>query len=121
MDFWQLVPRQQIFGSDELSALSPGIAELSQPCFIEISSEDAARLGVSDGDGITLDETSTALEVRLNDLVAPGCATFGVGLAGSGNLVALSRVSLSRAENWKRRSPELIGTDGGTRSGGAHD
>ncbi|MEH6636913.1 MAG: NADH-quinone oxidoreductase subunit NuoG, partial [Halioglobus sp.] len=28
---WQLVPRYRIFGSDELSALSPGIAELVEP------------------------------------------------------------------------------------------
>jgi NADH-quinone oxidoreductase subunit G len=114
---WQLVPRQQIFGSDELSAMSPGICELLQPGFVEIGAGDARTLGVREGDGVTLDDGLATLEVRVNDSVATGCATFGVGLDGASDLVALSRVSLKKAENWQRRSPEIIGSD----SGGGND
>jgi len=112
---WQLVPRQRIFGSDELSALSPGIADLVEPGFIEINAQSAHELGVSEGDGVEVDDTLATLEVRINDTVAAGCAGYSIGLAGAENLEPLARVSLSRARDWQRRTPELIGTDGGGR------
>jgi NADH-quinone oxidoreductase subunit G len=129
---WQLVPRQRIFGSDELSALSPGLAELVQPGFIEIGAADAQLLGVADGDGLVVtmavttavttavDNTLATLEVRINDTMAAGCAGYSVGLAGVQDLTPLSPVSLSRAEGWQRRSPELIGSDRGAGTGGTH-
>ena len=117
-DRWQLVPRQRIFGSDELSALSPGIAELVEPGYIEISDADAAKLGVAQGDGLEVGDNLATLEVRINDAVAAGCAGFSLGLAGTDDLVALSVVDLQRAENWQRR-PELIGSDRDAGAGGA--
>ena len=110
---WQLVPRQRIFGSDELSALSPGVAELVEPGFIELRAADALALGVTEGDGIAVDTTRATLEVRINDTMAAGCAGYSAGLAGVQNLAPLMRVSLCRAEDWQRRSPEIIGSDGG--------
>ena len=110
---WQLVPRQRIFGSDELSALSPGIAELVEPGYIEIAASDAHLLGVREGDGVTVGEALATLEVRINDTVATGCAGYSAGLAGTHNLVALTRVGLHRAQGWQRRTPELIGSDRG--------
>jgi NADH-quinone oxidoreductase subunit G len=85
---WQLVPRQKIFGSEELSALSPGIDELVTPAFVELGSADAESLGV-------------------------GCAGFAAGHAGAENLQPLARVTLRRAEGWQRREPQIIGSDGG--------
>ena len=117
---WQLVPRQRIFGSDELSALSPGLAELVQPGFIEICAADAQQLGVTEGDGVVVDNTLATLEVHINDSMAAGCAGYSVGLAGVQNLTPLAAVSLSRAEGWQRRSPELIGSDRDAGTGGAH-
>ena len=116
---WQLVPRQRIFGSDELSALSPGIAELVQPGFIELRAADAAALGVSEGDGVEVGDQLARLEVRINDTMAAGCAGFSSGHSGCGNLEALARAGLRRAQDWRRRTPQLIGSDAG--SGGAHD
>ena len=110
---WQLVPVQRIFGSDELSALSPGIADLVEPGYLEINSQAASELGVKEGDGVEVDDSRTTLEVRVNDTVAAGCAGYGAGLAGTQNLVPLTRVSLRCARDWQRRTPELIGTDGG--------
>ncbi|RLA48802.1 MAG: NADH-quinone oxidoreductase subunit G [Gammaproteobacteria bacterium] len=133
---WQLVPRQRIFGSDELSALSPGLAELVQPGFIEICAADAQLLGVTEGDGLVVtkgitkgategvttgvDNTLATLEARINDSMAVGCAGFSVGLAGVQNLRPLAPVSLRRAEGWQRRSPELIGSDRDAGPGGTH-
>jgi NADH-quinone oxidoreductase subunit G len=108
---WQLVPRQKIFGSEELSALSPGIEELVNPGFLELRSEDAAALGVADGDGIEVGDTGVRLEARVNDSIAPGCAGFSAGHAGSEELAALQVVSLKRAENWQRRQAQLIASD----------
>jgi NADH-quinone oxidoreductase subunit G len=123
---WQLVPRQRIFGSDELSALSPAIAELIETGFIEVCSADAATLGVSQGDGVEVSvvagETAATLEVRINDSLAAGCAGYSAGLAGTLDLVALASAGLCRAANWQRR-PEIIGSDGGAeaRSVGSRD
>jgi NADH-quinone oxidoreductase subunit G len=116
---WQLVPRQRIFGSDELSALSPGIAELTEPGFIEINKADATTLGVTQGDGLHIGEGLATLEVRVNDAVAAGCAGYSAGLAGTDNLVPLTSVMLSRADGWRRR-PELIARERSTGQGGSH-
>lgn len=110
-EHWQLVPRHRIFGSDELSALSPGLCELVEPGFIELCAADAHRLGVEDGDGVAV-ESHTTLEVKINNSIAPGCAGYGAGLAGSENLVALAQVSLARASQWQRRRPQLIARTG---------
>lgn len=116
---WQLVPRPRIFGSDELSALSPALAELIAPGFIELCAADAASLGVTDGDGVDVGEGLATLEVRVNDTMAAGCAGFSTGCDGTGNLAALARVRLQRASAWQRR-PEVIGSDRGIGQGGGH-
>ena len=110
---WQLVPRQRIFGSDELSALSPGICELVQPGYLELCAADAASLGVGSGDGVTVGDDLATLEVRVNDTLVPGCAGYAEGHAGTANLAPLARVSLRRAPQWQRHSAQLIGSDGG--------
>ena len=66
-----------------------------------------------DGDGLTVDDGKPRLEVRINDSVAPGCATVSVGLDDTFNLVLGARASLQKDPNWQRRKPQLIGTDGG--------
>jgi NADH-quinone oxidoreductase subunit G len=110
---WLLVPRQRIFGSDELSALSPGVAELVEPAFIEICDADANAVGVRAGDGVEVGASLATLEVRINDSLAPGCAGFSSGLAGTENLPSIQFASLKKAGQWQRRTPEVIGSDGG--------
>jgi NADH-quinone oxidoreductase subunit G len=113
LDQWLLSPRPRIFGSDELSALSSGLASLIEPAAIEISTSDADRLGVVDGDGLVVGEQLATLEVRLNDSIAAGCAGYSVGIAGSFNLIDNASVTLTKAMDWKRRQPQLIGSDRG--------
>ena len=120
---WLLVPRHKIFGSDELSSLSPAIAELVEPAFIEISHTDAEALNVSNGDGLIIDDPSpnpdhsnerATLAVHVNDSMAAGCAGFSVGLTGSFNLIAGDSVMLRKAPDWQRLQPSsLIASDGG--------
>ncbi len=119
---WQLVPRPHIFGTDELSALSPGVSELCGPACIEIGEEDARALGVGDGDGVQVGDLAT-LEVRINPRVAAGCATYSAGFPGTGDIEPLACAELRRADNWTRTRPQLIGTDRGrdTAAGRRHD
>ena len=113
---WQLVARHRIFGSEELSALSPGIEDLVEPGYIEIGSADAQTLGVSDGDGLSVGGGLATLEVRINDSIAAGCAGFAAGHTGTANLAAGDNVGLHKAQDWERRKPQLIGSD----RGGSH-
>ncbi len=114
---WLLVPRPRIFGSDELSALSPALAELVVPGFIELCPADADTLGAIDGDGIEVGDGLATLELRVNRTMAMGCAGYGSGCSGTGNLTPLASVSLRRAHGWQRR-PQLIGSDRGDGQGG---
>lgn len=115
---WLMVPRQRIFGSDELSAISPAIAELVEEGFVEVSSEDASELNVLQGDGLQLrDQQNTllaTLEIRINNNVAVGCAGFSVGLLGTENLTPGLLLTLAQDAEWQRRKPQLIGSDGGS-------
>ncbi|MEE4146308.1 MAG: NADH-quinone oxidoreductase subunit NuoG [Halieaceae bacterium] len=116
---WQLVPRPRIFGSDELSALSPGLAELVTPAFIELCPADADSLGLASGDGVEVGTGLATLAVRINATMTPGCAGYSIGFEGTANLAPLARVELRRAPNWQR-APQLIGSDRGTGAGGSH-
>jgi NADH-quinone oxidoreductase subunit G len=117
---WQLVPRYRIFGSEELSAFSPGIAELVAPACIEINTDAARELGVSDGDGVQVGDGLATLQVRVNDCIAGGCAGYSAGHEGTWDLRPGSSVTLRRAEGWQDNRPggrrdDLIGSDGGDR------
>ena len=110
---WLLVPQYRIFGSDELSASSPGIAELTAPACIELRSDDANALGITEGDGVTVNENTANLELRINDTLAAGCASYSAGHRGTENLCPSQWVTLRKASNWQRSTPQLIGSDGG--------
>lgn len=122
---WQLVPRQRIFGTDELSALSDGIAELVTPAYLEIPTADASALGVETGDGLLVyrkgerkgenEGSGSTIEVRINDSIARGCVGFTVGLSGAEELLAGEFVELQRDATWVRHTPQMIASDGGRR------
>jgi NADH-quinone oxidoreductase subunit G len=110
---WLLVPKPRIFGSDELSAFSKGLQELIEPPSVEISSHDAEQLGVADGDGLVIGDLEATLEVNINDSIAAGCVAYSAGFTGTFNLSAGKFVTLNKAADWKRRRPQIIGSDGG--------
>lgn len=111
---FRLVALHRIFGSDELSARSPAVAELSGRASLDMPATIATALGVDSGDGVTvtLDDVSCDLEVRLNDSLATNCVGYSYGVEGTGGLVAGAAVRIARANQW-RRTPELIGSDRG--------
>lgn len=102
-EHWQLVPQYRIFGSDELSAKSPAIGELVEPSpFIQLSSSDAARLGVSDGQFISVslpDDGDCAMALQINDSLPAGCAGYSVGLPNAHWLASNAYVMLSKTNS----------------------
>ena len=107
------MPRQRIFGSDELSALSPGVAALVREGVVEIDSVTAEGLAVVNGDGLVWGDGIATLEVLINPAMAAGCAGYAVGHPGTFDLSAGDMISLRKANNWQRTTAQLIGSDGG--------
>jgi NADH-quinone oxidoreductase subunit G len=83
-DEWQLFPVPHIFGSEELSSLSPGIRDLSPKPYVLLNGEDALELGIREGSRVELEAGGRRLElpVRLSDEVARGTAGLPAGLSG---------------------------------------
>ena len=80
---WRLVPAPQVFGSEELSALAPGIAELSAQPSIALCPGDAASLGLEEGDLALVegDRLLQTLPLILDHSLPPGLAAIPAGLA----------------------------------------
>jgi len=123
---WLMVPRYRIFGSDELSAQAPAIAELVDCGYIEVGNACAQSLGVIEGDGVELQRAEAqvegamfkaplaTLQVRINDTLADGCVGYSVGLSGTEDIITGEQLSLNKAQGWQRNTPQIIGTDGGS-------
>jgi NADH-quinone oxidoreductase subunit G len=81
-DEWLIVPLYHIFGSEELSVLSAGIAERAPQVYIAINDKDAARLGVNDGEQVELDlqGSSYCLPVKSRPAIPKGVAGLPVCL-----------------------------------------
>ena len=79
---WLLVPLYHIFGSEELSCLAPGIAELSPKPYVALRQEDATALEVAEGMEIkvVLGGIARRLPVRIAPGIAPGLAGLPVGV-----------------------------------------
>lgn len=114
-------PRYRIFGSEELSALSLGVAELCEDGYIEIRADDALGLEVGEGDGLNLNDGLATLEVKINNSIAAGCIGYAAGHSGTANLTPGENISLQKAQGWKRRRPQLIGSDRSTEIGSGND
>ncbi|MGH8297461.1 MAG: NADH-quinone oxidoreductase subunit NuoG, partial [Steroidobacteraceae bacterium] len=82
---WLITPLYEIFGSEELSALAPAVAERVPSTYLLLGPEDAARLGATDGTVVEVKFAGAAyrLDVRLQDSLAAGVAGFLTGLPGS--------------------------------------
>ncbi len=81
-DEWLIVPLYHIFGSEDLSVLSPGIAERAPQRYLAMSDYDAGHLGVSDGEEIELRVGGNIhyLPVKIRPAMPQGIAGLPVGL-----------------------------------------
>ena len=79
-----VVPGYHIFGSEELSILSPAVAELVTKPYIAVSPEDAGSL-IVDGNGlveVAFSNISHHLPVKIAPAVPHGMAVVPMGLPG---------------------------------------
>lgn len=80
---WLAVPLYHIFGSEELSAHAPGVAERAPKPYVALGAEEAQKLGLSDGAPVRVAMGATVLKLpmRVQDLPA-GVAGLPAGLPG---------------------------------------
>ncbi|HJU20639.1 MAG TPA: molybdopterin-dependent oxidoreductase, partial [Stellaceae bacterium] len=81
---WLVVPHYRIFGSDELSALAPAIAERVHGPALALNPQDAAGLAVAEGDvvALALGRQRHLVPVALRPALPCGVAALSVGLPG---------------------------------------
>jgi NADH-quinone oxidoreductase subunit G len=81
---WLLVPIYHIFGSEELSALAPGVAERSPSPYLALNADDALALGIGPDDRaeVRLNGVAYRLPVRVDPTLPKGVAGLPVGLPG---------------------------------------
>jgi NADH-quinone oxidoreductase subunit G len=79
---WQFVALHHIFGSEELSLLSSGVAELVPQPYLALRPEDAARLGVTEDDPVTvtIDDVTLQVAVKLDPGLPENTAGLPSGL-----------------------------------------
>jgi NADH-quinone oxidoreductase subunit G len=86
---WRRLPIHHIFGSEELSALAGGVAELAPAPYLALAPRDAEALGLREAEEATVELDDGArwkLPVRIEPDLTPGHAGLPVGLAGSPHL-----------------------------------
>jgi NADH-quinone oxidoreductase subunit G len=83
-DELRLVPLHHIFGSEELSALAPGVATRVPDPYVALHPADAGRRGLADGSEarVIAGESSWALPVRLRADLPEGVVGLPRGLPG---------------------------------------
>ena len=82
---WLFVPLHHIFGSAELSVLSPGIAGLCPQPYVALHPEDALTLGMAEGDmaSVVLGDSDLELSVKIMPSLPRQVAGLPVGLPGA--------------------------------------
>jgi NADH-quinone oxidoreductase subunit G len=79
---WLVTPLYHIFGSEELSALSPGVAERSPRPYLALNSEDAGALRLTEGEEVKLILGGAVYRLRLkfHPALPRGVAGLPMGL-----------------------------------------
>jgi NADH-quinone oxidoreductase subunit G len=79
---WLVTPLYHIFGSEELSALSPGVAERSPRPYLALNSEDADALRLTEGEEVKLILGGAVYRLRLkfHPALPRGVAGLPMGL-----------------------------------------
>ena len=97
-EIW-LAPRAAIFGSEELSRLAPGIAELTPPPAVRLHPEEAARRLLAEGDLVQLqvEGGDYALSLRLDAGVAEGVAVVPAGYPETAGIIGVCRARIGKA------------------------
>ena len=83
-DEWEIIPLTHIFGSEELSVLADGIAELSAAPYVAVSEKDAGALDISEGSIVQVNFGSIQYElvVKVKKELPQGTAGIPYNLPG---------------------------------------
>ena len=83
-DEWLVVPCHHIFGSEELSALSPAIAKRIPAPYVGLNPQDASGLGVKERERVELmvGPVRYELPVEFRPSLSAGIAALAIGLPG---------------------------------------
>jgi NADH-quinone oxidoreductase subunit G len=86
---WLIIPIHHIFGSEELSILTPGIAERAPQPYLLLNPDDAAGLQVREGETVELgiDGAAYRLPVKFLPTLPVGIVGVAVGLPGLPGMV----------------------------------
>ncbi|MEJ2737101.1 MAG: NADH-quinone oxidoreductase subunit NuoG [Anaerolineae bacterium] len=99
---WLAVALHHIFGSEELSVLTPGVFELAPEPYLALNPDDAAGLGVQAGEEVEfhIDERLYRLPLRLLPTLPPGIVGLPAGLPEGPELVVPGQwVTISRGSD----------------------
>jgi NADH-quinone oxidoreductase subunit G len=97
---WLCVPLHEIFGSEELSALSPAVAVLTPQPYVALNDDDLRRIGVREGDEVAVvaaDGAHRLLARRLPSLPA-GVAGIGTALPSAPWIALPARARIAAVE-----------------------
>ncbi|MEO8520921.1 MAG: NADH-quinone oxidoreductase subunit NuoG [Acidobacteriota bacterium] len=97
---WLCVPLHHIFGSEELSVLTPGVAERMPPPYVALNPDDLARTGLIEGDlaTVAVGGASLRLLVRRLPSLPAGIAGVPSGLPSLPWVALPGRARISKAE-----------------------
>lgn len=97
------VPLYHIFGSEELSRLSPSIAERLPRDYIALNPADAQTLGVNQGDGVNffVDDYEYCTAVCIEPNLTQGMAGLPAGIGGVTLATFNQSLRLQRAFDWR--------------------
>ena len=95
---WLLVGRRRVFGSEELSALSPAVAERIECPTVAVNPEDAAALAATDGTliEVTVNGTRLTLPLELRPALPSGVAAVAIASPRIAALALPAWVTLAR-------------------------
>lgn len=91
-----IIPRPRIFGSEELSGLAPGIAQLTPAADIAMHPETAKKLGLAEGDMVEF--AGRRLPLRLDESITQGVAVIPKDFEETRGITGLFTADLRRAE-----------------------
>ncbi|BBA36355.1 NADH-quinone oxidoreductase subunit G [Methylocaldum marinum] len=79
---WRAIPLYHVFGSEELSALSPSLTERVPAAYAALHPDDANKLGVAETLAVRLNERLVRLPLRLEASLPRGAVGISVSLPG---------------------------------------
>jgi NADH-quinone oxidoreductase subunit G len=86
---WLVVPVHHIFGSEELSMVTPGVARRAPQPYLALKPDAITSLGLSEGDivTVTLAEQTVKLPVKSMPALPDGLAGLPVSLPGDARII----------------------------------